>query len=254
LERGRTIAGTDEREPPASDGPRLEGIDGTGSDLSRLLALSDGVFAFALTFLAVTLVLPGTLGGANLPALPKYLLSLRTALVGYVLAFFVIASWWGAHHRLFSSFVRYDPLLVRLNSLFLLVISVTPFLVSLLFTYGPDDLGPSTLSARLAVALYAFVQALGGTILFVVWRHGTRDRRLVARSLPEEWIRVTEQAQLVNIGTFASSIAVAFVSPLAAELIWIVMIFGVSRRMLRRPRVRSGERDAAGTRPRSPTT
>jgi uncharacterized membrane protein len=214
--------------------------------------LSDGVFGFALTFLAITLVLPATLGGTALPALPQYLASLRTSFVGYILSFFVVAAWWNSHHRLFSSFVRYDLLLVRLNSFFLLVISVTPFLVSLLFAYGPSGLGPSTLSARLAVTIYAAVQAVGGLILLGVWRHGTRARRLVARSLPEDWIRAAERAQLVNIGTFLSSIALAVVSPLGAELLWIVMIFGISRRLLPRPGSHPGTGLASPRDPRPP--
>jgi len=228
---GTTIGGVDERAP---DGPRLEGVAGTGTDLSRLFALSDGVFAFALTFLAVTLVLPATLGSSTLPPLPRYLASLQSSFVGYVLSYFVVASWWSSHHRLFSSFVRYDALLVRLNTFFLLVISITPFLVSLLFAYGPNDFRPSSLSARLAVVIYAAVQALGGATLLGIWRHATRDHRLVAATLPESWIRATEKIQWLNVGTFVVSIGIAFASPLLAELLWIVMIFGVSRRLIPR--------------------
>jgi len=199
-----------------------------------LFALSDGVFAFALTFLAVTLVLPTSLGSPVLPSLPRYLASLQSSFVGYILSYFVIASWWSSHHRLFSSFVRYDALLVRLNTFFLLVISITPFLVTLLFAYGPNGFGPGSLSTRLAIAIYACIEALGGAILLGIWRHGTRDHRLVAATLPQDWIRATERMQWVNVGTFVVSIGIAFASPLLAELLWVVMIFGVSRGLLPR--------------------
>ncbi|HYA10634.1 MAG TPA: TMEM175 family protein [Thermoplasmata archaeon] len=242
LPRREPISGSDERADAPDRGRHLEGIDGTGSDLSRLYSLSDGVFAFALTFLAITILLPQAGTGGSLPALTAYLRRLEPSFVAYVLSFFVIAAWWGVHHRLFSCLVRYDQTIVRLNTFFLLLISVTPFLVSLLFAYGPGGFGPSSESARIAVALYAGLQMLGGVDLLLVWRYATRSRRLVARSLPEEWVRTTEQNQLVTVGVFAASVGVAFVSPLVAELTWLVMVLGPGRRIWRRrPRPRKGE-------------
>lgn len=163
-----------------------------------------------------------------------YLGKLEPAFVGYVLSFFVIGSWWGGHQRLFSALTRYDPTVVRLNSMFLLVVSVTPFLVSLLFAYSPGNFGMGSLSDRLAVALYGGVQALGGLALLGIWRHATRDHRLVRRTLPDEWIRSTEIARIYTVVVFATSAGIAFVSPLVAELGWIVMIVGIGRGLLRR--------------------
>ncbi len=180
------------------------------------------------------MLLPETLRTGGLPSLPAYLRTLEPALVGYVLAFFVIASWWNVHHRLFSSIVRYDPTLVRLNSFFLLMISVTPFLVSVLFAYSPGNFGMGSLSARLAVALYGVVQALGGLVLLGIWRHASRDHRLLRRTVTQEWIQATEATQLLTVIVFAGSVGIALVSPLAAELAWIAMILGFGRRFLRR--------------------
>ena len=235
---------------------RLEGLDGSGSDLSRLVSLSDGVFAFSMTFLAVTLLLPTATGSAPLPSLPAYFSRLEPAFVGYMLSFFVIASWWTTHHRLFSCIVRYDHVVVRLNSFFLLVISVTPFLVSLLFAYSPNGFATGSLSDRLAVMIYAAVQAVGGCVLLGVWHHATHGSRLVAPTLPSEWIRATEQAQILTVAVFAGSIAIALASPLAAELAWIVMIFGFTRRfwrtLLPRWNREHPPRGVGGERPRRP--
>jgi hypothetical protein len=51
-----------------------------------------------------------------------------------------------------------------------------------------------------------------------------------------EWIRATEVGQLLTVVVFGASIGIAFVSPLVAELTWIVMIFGFRSRLLRRGR------------------
>jgi uncharacterized membrane protein len=196
--------------------------------MGRLLALSDGVFAFSLTFLVVGLILPRA-GSTGLPSLSGYLGALEPQFVAYLLSFFIIGSWWMSHHRIFSPIVRYDALLVRLNNLFLLVISVTPFLVGVLFDYGPGSTGVSLASSRLAVIIYSLAQAGGGGILLGIWRHSTRGRRLVVDDLPSEWIRTTELRQVAVVAIFLVAIPVVFVYPLAAELVWILAIVGVGR-------------------------
>lgn len=189
------------------------------------------MFAFSLTFLAVTLLLPQATGGKAAPALGAYLHSLEPSFVAYVLSFFVITSWWSTHHRLFSCIVRYDGTLVRLNSFFLLMISVTPFLVSLLFAYSARGFEAGSESARFSVVLYAGVQALGGADLLAIWRHATDGRRLASPRLTDEWVRATERRQVAVLGVFLASIGVAFLSPLAAELVWIVAVFGLGRHL-----------------------
>lgn len=181
----------------------------------------------------MSLLLPQALNGATLPSLPAYLHRLEPAFIGYVLSFFVIATWWRTHHRLFSSIVRYDPVIVRLNSFFLLVISITPFLVSVLFAYAPFDFSAGSTSSRLAVALYAAVQAVGGLALLGIWRHATGNRRLVRATLPQAWIEGAEDAQVLTVVVFVVSAGLAFLSPLVGELAWMFMILGRGGRLLR---------------------
>ena len=169
------------------------------------------------------------------PALTSYLVKLEPAFIGFVLSFFVIAGWWSSHHRLFSAIVRYDAAIVRYNSFVLLVIALTPFLVSLLFAYSTSDITPGPLSGRLAVAIFAAAQGLGGLALLALWHHASRGHRLVRASLPEGWIRATEYSQLLKVGVFFASIGIAFASPLVAELSWIVMIVGLGHRLGRHP-------------------
>lgn len=202
---------------------RVEGLDGTGSDMSRIIGMSDAVFAFSMTFLVITLVLPGQAAVSHVD-LAGYLGSIWPALLAYMISFFIIATWWGAHRRLFSPIVRYDQVLIRLNNLFLLEIAITPFLVGILFYFGPGaNLGRGSLSAELAVALYASAQVAGGLLLLSVWRYATRGHRLVEERLSAHWIRQTEDAQLTNLVVFAVSIPVAFLVPFVSILMWIVV-------------------------------
>jgi uncharacterized membrane protein len=213
--------------PKGLEPSEVEGIDGSGSDMGRIIGLSDGVFAFALTFLAILLVLPQTAGHPVL--LTNLLQDDESVIASYALAFFIIAIWWGAHHRLFSPIVRYDDVLTRLNNLFLLTVALTPFFVDILSSYGPGlslAYGNTTDQTRLAVILYAAFEMCAGLILMAIWRHATRDHLLVDRRLSLAWIRATEWSQVRIVAVFAASIVIALVSPLLATFTWIFLVFG----------------------------
>ncbi|HEV8050361.1 MAG TPA: TMEM175 family protein, partial [Thermoplasmata archaeon] len=108
-------------EPALSSADRLEAPwVFRGRDMGRILALSDGVFAFAMTLLVLGLVLPiGTSGGAVAAYFQTQ--PFKTALYTYVLTFFVIGMWWQGHHLVFGYIQRYDRELIRLNSVFLVL-------------------------------------------------------------------------------------------------------------------------------------
>ncbi len=84
---------------PASTGPRddLPGVE-------RLLALSDGVVAIAITLLVLQLNVPSPTNLAD----PTSASELATQLgkgadqrISYVISFYVIAQFWLVHHRVF---------------------------------------------------------------------------------------------------------------------------------------------------------
>ncbi len=222
----------------AEEERHVEGLDGTGKDMSRIIGISDAVFAFSMTFLVISLVLPQIGATGKYPSIIDYFRGEWSSLGAYLISFFVITAWWNTHRRMFSPIVRYDTLLVRLNNLFLLVIAMTPFLVVILYDYGPGDtLGPGNQSTELAVALFAAVQVFGGLIMLAIWRHSTVQHQLVEERLPALWIRRTEEGSIYSTLVFAFSIPVAFVSPLIAMLLWILMVLGMSHiRKKYRPR------------------
>jgi uncharacterized membrane protein len=102
-------------------------------DYDRLIMLSDGVFAIALTLLALELRPPqlwdGTIHG---------LLAERwRSLAAFGCGFGVIAGFWTAHRRLFAQLRGVDLTLTALALLLLALVSVTPFVASLMTEHGP---------------------------------------------------------------------------------------------------------------------
>ena len=143
------------------------GLADEGEDVSRILALSDGVFAFAMTLLVINLLVPGTSSldalapnlGRN-GQLARYLGGEWPAFFTYALAFILIGTWWVGHLRLFRVVRRYDRRFLTLNLLFLMLIAVTAFDVGLLASYGDIVVGVTT---------YAAAQTAAGALLVLLW-------------------------------------------------------------------------------------
>jgi uncharacterized membrane protein len=118
---------------------------------SRLEAFSDGVFAVAITLLALDLRVDGPGHGHGTLA---YQLGQRwPVFAAYLVSFFVIGIVWVNHHALFTSFARADRALMFLNLLLLLWIVAIPFATSTMAAYLRTGGG----DAHLAAALYSAV-------------------------------------------------------------------------------------------------
>ncbi|MCI4358502.1 MAG: hypothetical protein L3J95_02630 [Thermoplasmata archaeon] len=115
---------------------------------------------------------------------------------------------------------------MRLNNLFLLLISVTPFILALVFAYGPHDVTDRSESAILAVGLFGTVELITGLVLYGIWRLSTKGHRLVDPGLPDEWVEFAEVQSLRRIAVFGLSVLVGLALPLLAEFIWLGTILG----------------------------
>lgn len=103
--------------------------------LHRLLFFSDGVFAIAITLLAIELHVPhgwdGTAGmlfreGGGM-------------LVAFALSFAVVGVFWNAHRRLFLGMTKFTNGVFVLNLMLLAGIALMPFATVLLYS-GPESL------------------------------------------------------------------------------------------------------------------
>jgi uncharacterized membrane protein len=193
------------------------GSEVPGEDLSRIISLTDGVFAFALTLLVLGLTVPvittpGLSAGQVSGQLGAGLNHDWQAFLGYVFAFVMIAIWWTYHHRIFRYIERYDTVLMWTNMAILLEIAVMPFVLQVYTKYS---------SAQVAVILFAVLQLATGLTLNILWRYASGGHRLVNPQLDPAEIRYFANIGLVTPIVFAVSIGVSFLSVEAAEVLWI---------------------------------
>jgi len=206
------------RRPAASTPPTSQAIDtqlqhAASGELERLIFLSDGVFAIAMTLLAVGLALPEVTSSSTAD-LGQRLLALSPRYLSYVLSFVVIAQYWRSHQRTFRYVVRLDNRFVWLNLWLLLCIGFLPFPTSVLGSYGNDVA---------AVTLYAGSLALTGLVVLCMWLYATIGRRLVARDLSPRVIQHTTVRALCAPVIFLMSIGIAQIDSDLAKYSWIAI-------------------------------
>jgi uncharacterized membrane protein len=203
------MPGPDVERPETGDAEQAYG-------LARLLALSDGVFAFALTLLVVELVVP-TLSRGQLGQLGAQLLDQAPSYFSYLISFLVVSSYWYQHHRIFRYVRRWDAGLIVLNLGMLLFIAVMPFPTAIMGRYGDQTL---------AVVIYAVVLGTTGTLAWLMWLYAIR-RHLVTPSLDRRTGgRLLLRASVTPL-VFFLSIPLAFWQPYAAQASWSLIWVGI---------------------------
>ena len=180
-------------------------------DSGRLEAFSDGVFAVAITLLALELARPN-------PDLPESLLHQLgrhwPSFAAYVVSFLTIGIIWVNHHTLFKNIADVDRPLLFLNLLLLFFVVSIPFVT----TMNADYLRHGGPEARVAAAIYAGVFLGMGISFGVLLWWCIRHEHLKAALPPGAiWASVIR----FGIGNLAylAAVGIAFVSPAAALLI-----------------------------------
>ena len=129
----------------------------------RMEALTDGVLAIVLTILVLSFEVPEHLFGSD--ALPEFFRKLARPFAAYVVSFGVGAAYWVQHSAIFHYLKVGNRTLFWLNILFLLPITLLPFLTELRASYNDE---------YVTTVLYAGANIACGAVLFVMWSYAQR--------------------------------------------------------------------------------
>lgn len=175
-----------------------------GQRVQRIEALSDGVFAIAMTILVFDLKLPVTAALHTDGELLAALRELTPKFVSYFLSFMTLGIFWVGHGAQLQFAARYDRHLVWMSLLFLGFVSLVPFSTSIL---SQDT------SLRTGVVGYWLNILALGLVLLAHWKYMVRHRCLggEAEPLPDVDRAITQRI-LVAQGLYAVSVALCVVS------------------------------------------
>jgi uncharacterized membrane protein len=193
-------------DPTTPDGGR-RGHARETLEFGRVVSLSDGVFAIALTLLVFTL----DASAVSLDRFDGVLVDQTGPLVAFGLSFAVIANVWWTHHRFLANLGRLEPGLIVLNLVLLGAVALIPFPTSLL---GRDPTLRGSVVPYLALlSLVAILHLLLLTRANAVnaWR-----RPMPARLFP--WLLAGWGASTV---VALAGLATAFAVPVAGLLLLV---------------------------------
>lgn len=179
-----------------------------GGETHRLTALTDGVFAIAMTLMVIDLTLPKE---KPVHDLAEALLALWPGFVAYAISFGLLGIYWSAHHSMFRFIQKTSHELVWLNVVFLAFVSLIPFSTSVLAAHHGEPL---------ALAVYGGTQMMIGLSLLPIWLHATRGRRLVAPELPQYVVRYAVSRMLVAVVCYGLATCLAVISPVLGLILF----------------------------------
>lgn len=188
-----------------------------GSDeFARLLALTDGVVAIAITLLVLTITLPepSSEQAANQAAIGSLMAALADQLLAFFVSFVILAYSWVGHHRQISQLARIDGVFIAWNFGYLLLVAMVPLLSQLIGLYGDNPQALQLFSMGFAVL---FGWDWIGTQL--VWRRQLMDSPPTRRQR-----RRISLARLIPVVVFLSVIpAVQWLGDVLASWIWLLI-------------------------------
>lgn len=140
-----------------------------GQSVERLAALSDGIFAVAMTLLVLDLHLPLAGSVHTGRALWHALAAMAPELLTYLMSFLTLGIFWVGQQTQLNHLVRSDRDLTWIHIAFLFAVSITPFSTRLLAEF---------IAYRLALAAYWCNVFLLGAVLYGSWGYAVGARLL----------------------------------------------------------------------------
>jgi uncharacterized membrane protein len=188
---------------------------------NRLEALSDGVFAVAITLLVLDIRPPADIPYDHLGAA---LLALTPKIASYLLSFFVVGIYWAFHHASFARLQRIDGTVVLLNLLILLLVTFMPFPTILLGEY------PFT---AIPLVIYGGCLMASNLIGFFSVLHQHHHPELMRAEHRADFLARQTPVYIVVNALYLGAIGAAFVSPVVSYGIFLVVLIGVGVHILR---------------------
>jgi uncharacterized membrane protein len=185
--------------------------DSTETD--RLLALSDGVIAIAITLLVLDINIPKVSPGSTVTVLQKLITTQWPEFFAYLLSFFVVGFYWVLHRRVFIHINHHNRGVLWLNLLFLLFVGFVPYATNMFTTY-PN---------RFGVTFYAGMLALTGFSLTLLWGYASRQE-LIEEGLTSLTVGIQAARFLASPIVFVLSMLIAMFDPTIAIFSWLLLL------------------------------
>lgn len=183
----------------------------SGLTTDRIQALSDGVFAIAMTLLILEVKVAH---GLSTRDFKTALINLWPQVTTYIISFMVLAVYWIGHHNQFTFIKFSDRTFLWINIFFLMSVAFIPFSTALFGDYPTQ---------HLAIVIYGGNLIVTGIFLYWNWAYATAGHRLVAADLDHKIIMISKFRILMGIIFYLAAIAVSFASIQISVAMFVVL-------------------------------
>jgi len=184
-----------------------------GQNIDRIAALSDGLFAVAMTLLVLDLHVPLRETIHDDEALSQAMIHLAPRFAIYLMSFLTLGIFWVGQQTQLNHLQRSDRHLTWINLSFLFMISLMPFSTSLMAEF---------VGSRLAVIVYWFNILLLGSILLTAWCYANQ-KGLLKEHVTSDIILSVKQRILIAQSLYAVGAALCYFTPILS-IIFIIIV------------------------------
>jgi uncharacterized membrane protein len=181
--------------------------------LDHIISFADAIFAFSITFMAISIDIPNLAQNLTQTQVIDKLLESIPEFEIYAISFFVIGVYWIAYHQMFNQIANSDTTVTWLTLVFLFFITLIPFATNLQIGFG----------YHILFVLFALVLAMAGTLLTITWMHVTKNK-LIDKDLTQREIHSILLEDILPTVVYFLSILVSFIDLRAAYYFWILII------------------------------
>lgn len=176
------------------------------NETARLEAFSDGVFAVAITLLALDLKVPPPQGGGNGRDLAEALLRQWPSYLAFATSFLTVLIMWVNHHLVFKLVGKTSIRLMFANGYLLMTTTAVPFTTELFSAYFKRP------GARVAAATYAGTFVLISLGYLWMW-HAIKHGNLFKSGASSETIERVDNNYRYGTPMYLLALAGALISP-----------------------------------------
>lgn len=182
--------------------------------LEHVTSFADAIFAFSITFMAITINIPNLAQNLTQAQVIDKLSESLPEFEIYVISFFMIGIYWIAYHQIFNHIVGSHQITTWLTLVFLFFITLIPLATNMQIGYG---------SYQIVFVLYALVLTIAGALSTIIWLHATNNK-LINQNMTQIEIHCVLLESTLSPAVFLLSILVSFIDLQIAYYFWLVII------------------------------
>ncbi len=180
----------------------------------RIEALTDGIFAIAMTVLVLNLNPPNLPDNYTEEQVLEALQKMLPSFFAFMASFITLGMYWVAHHSLFRFLIQTDKAILWLNMYFLMFVSLVPFTSGL---YSGDT------NSRITNSLFGANLILLGLLSYGIWSYA-RTHGHVVEDMPDDAKHFITRRLLTAPLLAATAMVVSLFQPIYAEYVYFAMI------------------------------